>query len=343
MHTENTDSDSEKVKINFTKEKLGKMLKMRNESVSDHKKNLLESIFSKNFAWYKNLDESPDKKAHYKQDEYSPGFKNLIGRQSSSSFKGAMKTNHVYSSAKVSVDKPILKRQGSILRPEKIEDDSPGFEEYGYHSPAKDKKLSRSGSETSTRALVESKTALRWIRYNEKDDRTVKLKLKMEMKRNQLRDQMGKIWIFSNFIGIVTRDHKAIKLHKNRLHKRSRIGSQDGISSPNAVNDHNQTYDAALMNLKNKWKNELGPSSPNDHGMVHNVSQDNINFSNYKKKEIKEELPYFKKTKREDKIAKILQDTEDRIRLNGGKKDRYWYISDPKEFLKVDKFNVLEA
>ena len=146
---------------------------------------MLESIFKTNFNEYDDKKLRSSSKEHFKEEEYSPGFRNLVGRQNYRADGSPMKQNIVYSSAKNIVNMPFL-RQGSILKPNNSEVNNSmqsSYQDYGYTASPKEG-MSRSVSYdkqpiTIYRNLKQIKTR----KYDAHEDRTKWLKYKIQKKR----------------------------------------------------------------------------------------------------------------------------------------------------------------
>ena len=100
--------------------------------------------------------------------------------------------------------------------------------------------------------------------------------------------------------------------------------------------------DQQSMDPDRRNANEVGISKIMSHKNIR-ISPSKKVRNNENKSNQDQEFNYFKKEKREDRIAKIIEDTEQKLQQNGGKRQRYWYRSDPKEFLKAEKWEVIET
>jgi len=300
------------------------MLKLKNHQISEQKKSLLEAIFSTNYDKQKNQENSIDKKSHYKEEDYSPGFKNLVGRDQKNSWRTPMRNNSVYESAKVEV--ASVSRIGSILRPQNGDYGNRSADIYN-ESSSKAKSLTRSQSYKSESSPIRMMAGINSRRYIAEEDRTFKLKYKVQMKRYQMKNDP---------------EHKAITLRK-RVKERPKNTEDNEI---NLSNTQMNTYDLSLINIQKKKRREMpDPSSVYENGFARKLSQEEINKNidtGERNKNIKQSSndiqSSYRNTQKEDKIAKLIEDTEERISKGEMKMgNRYWYSSGPKNLIKVDK------
>jgi hypothetical protein len=174
--------------IKFTVKRMQKMtntqgVKFDSESLKS-KQNLLEMIFNKNYEEQPN--NSPNRqREENKAEDYSPGFKNLVADPSPNTWKGNMRSNKIYDSAKSIIH---LRQTNSTMVDPK---DNYDFSQYSSQSRSKMQR-SHSYSVNDKRYASPKLKVIKSIRYNEKEDRTIVLREKLAIKQSVLKDQIRK-------------------------------------------------------------------------------------------------------------------------------------------------------
>lgn len=173
--------------------KMSRILKINTRGMDkddiEKKRNLLEMLFNNN---YDRAELSPAKRRDENAEEdYSPGFKNLMNRGGGSPWKGTMRSNNVYEQAQSSVLN--IRKSGSSLN--KYHDNNYDFSTTALPNTSSNTKfMKRSNSMVQDSGDREASPlkAIKQIRYNEKEDRTVALRERLAIKKSVLKDQIHK-------------------------------------------------------------------------------------------------------------------------------------------------------
>lgn len=155
------------------------------------KRSLLQNIFSVNYA------QSPE--PNEEDSDYSPGFRNLVGRERSPGSRSPMKTNGVYESAKNSIIK--LQRAGSNIKERSYSDGlnrRGSFNNYDFSTYSGQNSTTRPNENKSfsyTRNLSEPvmppMRAIKQTRYSQREDRSLLIRHKMATQKGHLMDEIA--------------------------------------------------------------------------------------------------------------------------------------------------------